>query len=431
VFWAPMLIWLATVCTVTIEYNYAKTGGREYSSKVTGTTKSRQVSFLVFGATGSLLLMLPTSIKRKSPYWTILIPSLLLSCYVGSSLFWSDDASTTLKRTIVLMSIVISGFGIGKHWSHEQLCWAIIVIGSSLLVLGGLAEIYYGTFLSFGSGYRFSGVMHPAKEAFNCGMLAIACVSLYFTQRRWILLPVAAIALVGIVLTQARTGFIAALLSIFLLLCFYVPWQKLLSGLVGLSILIVIAVAVLGVRGGKADLRTAARMGREGELADPTKLSGRWPIWKETLQQFSERPVLGFGYGAFWTPKRLADFDRKNGWALTHSHCAYIELLVNIGMVGFSLGLGILGLAILRAIGLAVYARDQTGLGPFALALILFACISSITEIAYVSDGFEIMTLAFCIGMISFEMGSTSVWRKQPVGHNANTAAPAMLEGAT
>ena len=401
-FWLPCLVVTLAVFAATANTNYAKTGGEEvYDASDTGSTRSRQLAFLTFGAMGTFLLARPAKSIGKSPCWAILLPCILMMGYVTTSALWSDDPTTTFKRSMVLACIVIGGFGLGKTWDHRSLYWSIALISGALLVASILAEIRYGTFLQLGSAYRFSGIMHPAKQAFNCGILSLACSSLFLIEKRKIFLLLIAVSLGFVLITKARTGFAAAIVALAVLWWHYLPPRAFILGVFVIGSLTVGAAGLLGITGNAVNLKSVATMGRDADNADPTKLTGRLPIWEETLRHFSEKPVLGFGYGAFWSRQRLTDFERKNGWALSHAHSGYIETLVNLGIVGFSCALMLLLIFIGRARQLS--RSSSALLGRLAFAVIVLACIGSFTETSFVADGLEIILLVTCVGAMAFE----------------------------
>ena len=68
------------------------------------------------------------------------------------------------------------------------------------------AELHYRAWMTNPDGYRFSGVFHPAKQAFNCGMLALAGLSLFLAERRKIFWFTAAAALAFLVPRKRGTG---------------------------------------------------------------------------------------------------------------------------------------------------------------------------------------------------------------------------------
>ena len=68
---------------------------------------------------------------------------------------------------------------------------------------------------------------------------------------------------------------------------------------------------------------------------DPT-MSRRTELWKMSLADIQENPLLGYGYGAFWdTTSRPARLIREEVWKeAPHSHNGYIELALGLGLVG-------------------------------------------------------------------------------------------------
>jgi O-antigen ligase len=71
-------------------------------------------------------------------------------------------------------------------------------------------------------------------------------------------------------------------------------------------------------------------------LKDPT-FTGRNDIWQFALDNISERPWLGHGFGAFWeTPFTVFQPSKDGSMATTasHAHNAFLDLTLTIGLVG-------------------------------------------------------------------------------------------------
>mgnify|MGYP001250808942 CR=1 FL=1 len=64
--------------------------------------------------------------------------------------------------------------------------------------------------------------------------------------------------------------------------------------------------------------------------------AGRWPIWQIAIEMFSQRPVLGHGWGSF---EHLAPAYREvpSGLYYTHAHSEYLEVAAEAGIVGLML----------------------------------------------------------------------------------------------
>ena len=65
-------------------------------------------------------------------------------------------------------------------------------------------------------------------------------------------------------------------------------------------------------------------------------LTGRGDIWKILVEMLSDRPLLGFGYGAFWE-KHGATVALAAAWETPHAHNGFVDLALGIGYLGLAL----------------------------------------------------------------------------------------------
>lgn len=399
-FWLVVILIFGVLVTISAQLQYARLGGEEvYDELTTGSTFSRQLAFLALAGISVACYVLYQPATGKVAYWPILLPMFFLILLINVSTLWSDIPSMTFKRAIVISIIVFSGIVIGRIWDGRSLALSIVLISGGFLILSVLAELYYRSFTM--DGYRFSGVLHPSRQAFNCGLLAIASTVLYFDGRKRRFLILAAIAIGFVLLTKSRTGLAATLVAVGSVAWSQISWNQRVLGL--LSALLLGLGAVIGTSAVAPDYEVdkVALLGRNEEQADPRKLTGRIPIWTRAISEFSERPILGFGYGAFWSKERLETYERLNGWALAHSHSAYVESLVNFGTIGFMIGLGLLVAAYLRLRKLRSGDIDNIR-GHLGCAIMVMATLASLTEIAFIADGYEAWVMASTLGLVGF-----------------------------
>jgi len=399
-FWFPVLVLFSFCMAVSAESGYAASGGEEVYNPQIASSFFRQLAFLGLGISGFCFLAMGRPIAISKPVaWTVLVPMLILLLYVFLSILWSDDPLMTMKRAITAILLVVAGLGIGRIWDLQDYSWGIFVVSSLFLALGIIVELRYLSFLSV-DDYRFSGLFHPAKQAFNCGFLLLASLSIYFSQgRRWILF-IAALALACLILTKARTGTGAALLAGGWLAWNYASQRNwFVYGLIIFGLGVAGLLFYQGATGRDLRVNQVMTMGRDDEAADPSQMSGRLPIWKQVIDEYAQQPVLGYGYGAFWTMRRLAEFERSNGWALYHAHSTYLEALVNLGLVGFGLGICTLAVALNRCVTLVRYGEKQAVL---IIAILLFAFVGGFTEVAFIGLEYESLVPMIGLGLMTF-----------------------------
>lgn len=67
-------------------------------------------------------------------------------------------------------------------------------------------------------------------------------------------------------------------------------------------------------------------------------LTERTFIWEYALRHFDQRPIIGFGLNGFWTTGQLYDaFQAEHGWVLDNFHSGYVAILLETGILGYSL----------------------------------------------------------------------------------------------
>jgi O-antigen ligase len=110
---------------------------------------------------------------------------------------------------------------------------------------------------------------------------------------------------------------------------------------------------------------------------DPT-LTGRTDLWK-ILLSVNEHPLLGAGYESFWLGERLEKIWEILPWRANEAHNGYLEIFLNLGLVGLALLVVIIATGYRRVIS---GARDLS-LGPLRLGYFVAAIIYSLTEAAF------------------------------------------------
>jgi O-antigen ligase len=129
-----------------------------------------------------------------------------------------------------------------------------------------------------------------------------------------------------------------------------------------------------------------AAFGGEGAAAQAMgrnpNLTGRTEIW-QALMPLVANPVLGTGFENFWFGPRVAQiWGAQNGitYGINEAHDGFLEVYLNLGLIGVSLIVAIL----LQAYRNAVQAfRRDAMFGNLMLAYILTAVIYSITEAGF------------------------------------------------
>ncbi|MBD2778378.1 O-antigen ligase family protein [Iningainema tapete] len=183
------------------------------------------------------------------------------------------------------------------------------------------------------------------------------------------------LAIFLMLLSTSKTALVLSLLLL-LIMNFYknFRWQGKISVIfVDIGIIIFGCVALL-MFSSWVELLTG--LGR-----DPT-LTGRTPLWSYAIARLMERPILGYGRGAFWAPGSGYAIEAGNiaspGWIPPHAHNGFIDLALDNGLIGLALFIIIYLTCLARSLQLAYATKEPEQIWP--LAYLIFLAMNNMTE---------------------------------------------------
>jgi O-antigen ligase len=115
-------------------------------------------------------------------------------------------------------------------------------------------------------------------------------------------------------------------------------------------------------------------------------LSGRTGLWEELLGYAAERPLLGYGPGAFWSARHLEAIYATQRWPASEAHSLYLEQLLDLGAIGLSLLVLLLGGGALRAARWLRASGD--GAAAFLLCIPVYFASAGALEVLHAPPSF-------------------------------------------
>ena len=360
----------------------------EMAATETGGDWPRRAGFLTLAAAGACGLAAGTA-GRWRPFGAGLAGLGLAAFFLwpAATTLWSDRPALTARRVAVLGLFAVGVFGAAKSLTGRGLVVAAVGAVAAQLAVGVAAELRFAAFAPWADGYRFSGTVHPNIQALQLAAAVCGCVSLADpaspSGRRWLaaaggfglflLLTKSRTATAGCVLALGVAGLNAAGRATKLLAV-----AGGLAGAAGLALSVLLSGADPG-----GDVRDAVLMGR---VEQQDSLSGRLPIWEALAPLVADRPLLGYGYGGFWTARHIDDVGTDIGWTVSAAHSAWFEAALDGGLIGAAVLFAALLLAGLRAAGAGGEDRPDAGPLPFfALAVTVVVAANTLTE-AIIND---------------------------------------------
>jgi exopolysaccharide production protein ExoQ len=316
----------------------------------------RQIGFLAWTNRLSVLFML---IVLMSATWSI-HPDLTIRRGLGYVLTMLIAAYLTLRFDLIDRMKVLSA------------SFAVSAIGSLLFVAafpeygimqeGDLAGAWRGVFMHKN---QFGPVM--AVAVFTELFVLVALKS-----RPWWRFALLSTYFALVVLSRSET---ALLLSLAYLAgtCLYLLWQR-----DRLRTVVVSAMAAVLLLGCLITLWVDPSFAL-GIVGRDTTLTGRTPLWSAVIELIGQRPVLGWGYRAMFQSDdaSTALIDRVTDGGASGSHNSFLEIALQLGVVGMGVMLVIIAIALGR--GLWCGKTEIGPLGWFSLMFFVGAIIAGQT----------------------------------------------------
>lgn len=333
--------------------------------------------------------------KRALAFITLSWPILVFFLYCLISVAWSYHPDVAFKRWIksiadLAMCLVI----VTDPQPVAALKRVISRVGFILLPVSVLLIKYYG---ELGRGYTPDGLaMNTGVTTFKNELgVTVLVVSLFtvwhvitllrtrnLPNRGRHLLAQGALLAFGIalfVMADSQTSIACFILGFGLILATELKITRRRPALVHVLCLLVLLTGGLTLFfGGGAGVASA--MGRDSNF------SGRTDIWAALIKA-APNAVVGAGFESFWISPNVLKFQHTltaEGWwhpeGLNEAHDGYLEVFLNLGLMGVGLILWILIRGYRRA--LAAFRRNPS-LGGLMLAYIIPAVFYNFTEAGF------------------------------------------------
>lgn len=273
---------------------------------------------------------------------------LLYGAYLGLglvSLLWSRNPGYSLLQWLMDLETLVFAFYFVKCFLlldeffpassvrfYHVLGNAVFLILSVFLVGLLVAPDVFFRLTHDGEEARLGGfIMNPNELGMLC-VVGIACLLFNFYRRHrlaWTLVKIA-LLLLALILTGSRSSLVGFLLIVF----FHIQQagNKRLKAAANLSVLLALPALVPLV------------FIKQGGLEEVLSMTGRLPFWHALLTEGLPRePLLGYGfmrisYGEY--------FQSVHTYAAQMAHNTFIQVLMNLGLVGFTIVMVQLGATI-------------------------------------------------------------------------------------
>jgi O-antigen ligase len=119
-----------------------------------------------------------------------------------------------------------------------------------------------------------------------------------------------------------------------------------------------------------------------------SSLSGRTVLWKALSLSVAKRPLLGYGYQAFWaggtsegTSAMLSTYSAMH-WMANYAHSGYLATLLEDGLIGLGMIVLLIGMGIRDAMSCMVRLQEQRYIHWY-LGIIFLTILYNVDEITF------------------------------------------------
>ena len=262
-----------------------------------------------------------------------LLPYLAIIALCFASIRWSGYPYNSLRRSVTLTVCVFYGAYLYDQLGLEGM---IRLFMRTAIFLGALSFIVYFVMPRVGrdTGEGYTGAMRGVFAAKNTAgmamLLALSC-GLYLGSlpgaNRLLAAGSLFVVFVMLVMTKSASSMLIALTVIGLgsRLWLRSPQARLLWNAAALFVVILVLFTLVFWPDQVLPL-----LGRDSSL------TGRTPLWEESFKMIAKRPLLGYGYSGFWNAdsRDVQYMWRVIGWNAPNGHDGYIDIMLQIGMIG-------------------------------------------------------------------------------------------------
>jgi exopolysaccharide production protein ExoQ len=311
--------------------------GGKMAMATTDTEAMRDRAQTALGLTLCLAAMAP-HVRQLAGSLQSMLLMLVLPIYAASSALWSQGPGTSLRSGLSLLVTTVFGIYLAERFSERQQMDLLTLVGACVGAGCIVVALMWPQF----------GVDHQLHEGAWQGIFTQknACAeAMLFLLTPALALPVRgrygqllralylALGLLVILMTESRTGWAITVTyfgfagSLRVLRRFgrkeLLPLTATLFGLAGMAFVGVLAYPML----------VLSLLGRSGSF------SGRAQIWGAIIDSILRRPWVGFGFDAFWSMLNgeATRVFSATGWVVTSAHSGYLNVALELGLVGFAL----------------------------------------------------------------------------------------------
>jgi O-antigen ligase len=311
---------------------------------------------------------------------------------------WSHAQSATLNNSVYLGINTLFAFYLYERFSPQRLLQILMMAGSISLIFSVALAVFipkYGIDSTLGAWRGMYGTKNACAAMttfFLTGAFYAPAPTLL--ARLWRGTYVC-LSLIVIFMSKSATSSILVVFLVVYVIAINLTQRLRASDRVPATLLALLLMGSMVVVAMPRLTEILSAFGRNSTL------TGRTTIWQSVMAAIFKRPLLGYGYMAFWQQSsgRVNSVFLENRWSVAGSHNGFLEVWLSLGAIGLALVLFTFVRALLDAVRCLLRASSPS-LNWFG-ALILLTLVLNIDESQLIipNDLMSVLYVIACIGL--------------------------------
>jgi O-antigen ligase len=341
------------------------------------------------------------------------------------SFVWSTNPSKTISRIIALSGTSLFGLYLATRYSIRQqiqlLAWMF-----------GIAVVLSFVFAVALPKYGIMGGLHAGKwrgiythknvlgKMMVPSIMSFLLLAIDARKKRWLLWGGVSLSVLLLLLSTSKTSLvnlITVLAAFGIYGTFRWRYHRMLPALITIT---TVGIALRLWLSANAEVLLGA-MGKD------TSLTGRGDLWPLVLNAIGQRPWLGYGFGAFWNglQSEASVIWYAASWPVPNSHNGFLDLLINLGILGLSVFvIGFLA-CILRSLVWVRLSKTADGFWPMLYLTYLVLANLAESSLMIQNDLFWVLYVAVAFSVLLPPEGETKAVDRK---HNQSSFNAALVE---
>jgi exopolysaccharide production protein ExoQ len=403
--WGLLLLLLYFAVAGVSPFVNAPTATRAVTtSSAGGVLADRLSKLLIFAVCMIFVVQRHQSVLRLSMQTKLItsFPILAILLYPVSQL-----PTRTISSGVLLLGGVLLVYYIMSQYTLDEVLALLFVLGTGTIVASivfAVALPQYGRDLMGGHGSAWKGIFSAKNYLGNVALFFMTVAVAYRGRTsilRFVRVSQIIFCLLAIVFSRAATAYL--LTAIYVV---YVVTMKVLRGFRKKDYFVICALLLVAFSAAVVVIVIWPDF-LFNLLGKDVTLTGRTGLWSAVIESIAKRPLLGYGYQAFWLGLEGESYRviLAVSWIMAQAQNGFLDVTLEMGAAGLAIVLLVFGFAFRDAIVCLFRSRDDDQLRAveWYLAIVILTLLCNLDE-SFLFDPKHLGSMIFLLSCVGLKM---------------------------